>query len=87
MLEGIQQLLRTRPSALQAQQSEQGWGMTTLHEGSWRAAITQVHLGLECIHVVLAMNQAEQWWDLDTEKSKGYIFLPEPKLPSERKKV
>ena len=60
-LEGIQQLLRTRPSALQAQQSEQGWGMTTLHEGSWRAAITQVYLGLECIHVVLAMNQAEQW--------------------------
>lgn len=60
-LEGIQQLLRTRPSALQAQQSEQGGGMTTLHQGSWRAAITQVYLGLECIHVVLAMNQAEQW--------------------------
>ena len=86
MLEGIQQLLRPRPSALQAQQSERGWGMT-LHEGSWRAATTQVYPGLECIHVVLAVNQAEQGWDLDTDKSIGYIFLPEPKLPSERKKV
>lgn len=39
--------LRTGPSALQAQQSAGLGNDDILHEGSWRAAITQVYPGLE----------------------------------------
>lgn len=87
-LESIQQLcFETQALSPPSPTTRAGLGNDDiLHKGSWRTVITQVYPGLEYIHSVLATNQDEQWWDLDMEKSRGYILCQSQNLLSKRKK-